>query len=114
MFNAAAKSFVRVVVNVTRPSVGSADRSTKTANNVGGLKRITSRRFEVEVLAKFLVSPEYAAVMKLSPEAWLTLDVVRVAIPLLSVPVPSDVDPLKNSTVPVGLLPLTSAVNSTD
>ena len=65
------------------------------------------------MLAKFLVSPEYDAVTKFSPGRWLTLDVVRVAMPLLSVPVPSDVDPLKNSTVPVGSLPLTSAVNVT-
>jgi hypothetical protein len=62
-----------------------------------------------------LLSPEYTAVIELLATG--RVDVSRVATPLVSVSVPSDVVPLKNWTVPVGVpVPVgaTVAVKATD
>ena len=48
------------------------------------------------------MSPSYVAVIELDPT--VSAEDVMLAVPLLSnVPVPSEVDPLKNATVPVGV-----------
>ena len=67
-----------------------------------------------EVLPLKSVLPAYTPVIE-----WLAtdkVDVVNVALPLLSVPVPSVVDPSLKVTVPVGVPPLdvTVAVNFTE
>jgi hypothetical protein len=54
-----------------------------------------------DVLVPKLVSPEYCAVTVLAPAGRAV--VVKLATPAAIVPVPSDVVPLKNSTVPVGM-----------
>jgi hypothetical protein len=68
----------------------------------------------VEVLEAKFESPPYCAVMECEPAA--RMEVVNVATPPLSVPVPSVVTPSRNVTVPVGVppAPLTVAVNVTD
>src|SRR2546422_3843516 len=67
-----------------------------------------------DVLLVKLLLPVYVAVIERVPA--LTAEVVSEAVPLLSVAVPSSVDPSKNCTLPVGVpLPLvTVAVNVTD
>jgi hypothetical protein len=56
----------------------------------------------VEVLAANLESPPYAAVIKCVPT--VSVGVVKVAIALLfKAPVPSEVVPSRNVTVPVGI-----------
>lgn len=67
-----------------------------------------------EVLPLKFVLPPYTAVIE-----WLATDkveVLKVALPLLSVPVPSVVEPSLKVTVPVGVPPLdvTVAVNFTE
>jgi hypothetical protein len=62
-----------------------------------------------------LLSPEYTAVIELLATGRVVVS--RVATPLVSVSVPSDVVPLKNWTVPVGVpVPVgaTVAVKATD
>jgi hypothetical protein len=55
----------------------------------------------VEVLVWKFGSPPYFAVIELAPAP--SAVVGKVAAPLLKVPVPSEVEPLKNSTVPLGV-----------
>ncbi len=55
----------------------------------------------VEVLVWKFESPPYVAVIELAPA--LNAVVAKVATPLLKVPVPSEVEPLKKVTVPVGV-----------
>jgi hypothetical protein len=54
-----------------------------------------------DVLDVKLLSPEYCAVIELVATGNVVVE--NVATPLASVPVPSNVVPLKNSTVPVGV-----------
>jgi hypothetical protein len=65
-----------------------------------------------EVLALSLLSPPYAAVMGCEPTD--RVEMVNVAVPPLSVPVPIDVPLSLNVTVPVAVLGVTVAVNFTD
>jgi hypothetical protein len=68
-----------------------------------------------EVLVANVASPEYFAVMEWAPEA--SADVVRVAFPALSVPLPREFVPSRNETVPEGVPGeplLTVAVSVTD
>lgn len=68
-----------------------------------------------EVLVANVASPEYFAVMECAPAA--SVDVVRVALPALSAPLPMEVAPSRNETVPEGVpgeLLLTVAVSVTD
>ena len=65
-----------------------------------------------EVLATLLGSPPYCAVIEWLPTA--SEEVVKVAVPAASVPVPICVPPSKKITVPVGENPVTLAVNVTD
>ena len=62
-----------------------------------------------EVLATLLGSPPYFAVIEWLPTA--SEEVVKVAVPAASVPVPICVPPSKKVTVPVGENPVTLAVN---
>ena len=54
-----------------------------------------------EVLVVKLVSPPYTAVMLWSPTA--SAEVVKLAVPLVRVPVPSVVSPSMKVTLPVGV-----------
>jgi hypothetical protein len=65
-----------------------------------------------DVLLLSFVSPPKAAVIECDPNA--KVDVLYVAVPLLTVPVPSVVFPSMNVTVPVAVVGTTVAVNVTE
>jgi hypothetical protein len=103
---------VTVAVNVTGwPTTEGLVEDSKPA--VIGLVLTTCVTTADVLVAKF-ESPEYFAVIEC--EAMDNVEVVNVATPLLSVPVPSVVTPSRNVTVPVGVppAPLTVAVKVTD
>jgi len=65
-----------------------------------------------DVLPVKFVSPPYTALIELLPT--LSVEVSKVAVPLLNVPVPSTVVPFMNETVsPLGGTGVTTAVNFT-
>ena len=64
-----------------------------------------------EVLARWVESPEYTAVIKWEPP-W-SVEVLNVALPEFKVLVPSKAEPSKKLTVPVAKLVETVAVNCT-
>ena len=98
---------VTVAVNVTGcPKV----MEVFDAVNAVEVAAFTVSDTAVEVLVLKLASPSYLAVSELAPSG--SAVVVRIPTPLLSVPEPSAVVPLKKSTVPVGVPPpgLTGAI----
>jgi hypothetical protein len=66
----------------------------------------------LDTLARLLAFPAYLAVNDRLPTA--AKEVFRVAIPALTTAVPRAVAPSLNVTVPVGLLPVTVALSTTD
>ena len=69
----------------------------------------------VELLVAKVASPPYTAVIECDPMA--SVEIVKVALPAVSVPVPIAVTPSLNVTVPVGVpvaVVLTVAVKVTD
>jgi hypothetical protein len=88
-----------VAVNVT--AVPAVTGLGTAVSDVVVLASLTITVVAGAMLAVKLVSPEYRAVMEFVPRGTTTLG--KVATPALRSAVPSDVDPLKISTVPVGV-----------
>src|SRR5262249_15276197 len=88
-----------VAASVTdRPKTDGAGAAVSVASAPAWLPLCASAGEPLEVK---LVSPRYVPVIELAPVGSEEPD--RVAVPLVKVAVPSDVVPLKNSTVPVGV-----------
>jgi hypothetical protein len=103
---------VIVAVNVTPAPLGK--EATELTNAVVLVTGVMVSVAAAEVLALKLESPPYAAVMECGPT--VSIEIVKVAIPLFRAPVPSVVVPSRKVTEPVGvpLLPgVTVAVNVT-
>lgn len=99
-----------VAVNVTdAPKV---DGLSDEASVVVVEAVFTTCEIALEVLPLKLVSPLYTAVIECVPP--VRFAVLKVACPLLSVPVPSDWLPSMNVTIPVAVFGTTVAVNVTD
>ena len=101
---------VTVAVNFTDEPYadGFADEASVTV----GLALFTIWGSTEDVLLLYVVLPPYDAVIECKPSA--SFELLKVACPLLSVPVPSVVLPSLNVTVPVAKKGVTIAVNVTE
>ena len=101
---------VTVAVNFTDEPY--ADGFADEASAMVGLALFTIWVSTEDVLPLYFVLPPYEAVIEC--ELTASFELLKVACPLLSVPVPSVVPPSLNVTVPVAKKGVTIAVNVTE